>query len=148
MKALINALKTMFEAGITAGRITAGEVFKGINNDPFKVPLSSYPYIALDVGGERVEEINGAETQKRVKTVLIEFAVQVLDTATALDNLLDLIDQCKAELERSANRTTTGEPHTWAKTITHFAWGNDENFFRGAQVQVDYFDIEDRYIDY
>jgi hypothetical protein len=144
MKTLIDDLKTMFEAAITAGNITATTVYKGFDKLPNQIPFAAYPYIALDDGGERVEDTNSDTAQRRYYSVIIEFAVYVMSQTTSIDNILDLSN----EIEKSANRKKDG--HVWGVSIQPFAATDEsgQNFFRGRTVIVDYYQLEERAFDY
>lgn len=147
MKTLINNLKTIFEAAITAGTITATTVFKGLQDIPDLAAISQYPYIMIDDGGERVEDTSSNMAQNRFYSVLIEFACySAQNVSEAMDNILDLSTQIKTVLEKEANRQKDG--HIWGIVISPFEWNEDMYFFRGRRVTVDFIELENRYFQY
>jgi hypothetical protein len=148
MKILINNLVTVFNNAKTAGRVHVNSVRKGINNEPAQLTYGEFPYISFDDGGQKVDEIKSDTAIKRNFTVIIEMAVQVLNTEQALDNILDLTDEVKAELELLSNKTLLYDGHVWAMQMNTFGWGDDQKFFRGVQILCEFWKLEDRYLDY
>ena len=150
MKQLINNLVTIFNAGITAGRIRKASVIKGIHQDPAQIGYDRFPCIEIDDGGQRVDtNASHSDTaQLRVYTVILCFSVNVLDITQPLDDILDFTDEVKAELELQANRPMILDGHNWGINITNFSWGDDNRFFRGSQVMIEFYDLEDRFSDY
>lgn len=148
MKQLIDNLIQIYKAAVVAGRITLNSVRKGIHNDPALIPLGEYPYIAFDDGGQKVEDVNSNTAQRRIFTVLIEIGVYALDLESALDLILDTIDACKAELESESNRSLLYDSHVWAISMTPFAWGPENQFFRGVQIACNFLELEPKFNDY
>lgn len=134
------------EAAITADTLDASIVLKGFGNLEEDVPEEQYPYVAVDDGGERVEDINN-DTQNRIYTVMLYIAAFQMDEKLALDTILDISNQVKTEFEKEANRQLDG--HVWGVSIETFASSEDNNnFFRGRRIAVDYMELEDRYNPY
>lgn len=148
MKDLINNIIAFFTSVLDTGSLSAKIVYKGFENMPDQVPPDKFPYIAIDDGGERVERGEvGQSTQNRIYTVLIEFGVLVKNPATILDNVLDLSDQIKALIETEANRQLDG--HVWGISIVPFeAEDENEQKFAGRRIAVDFWELEDTYMDY
>lgn len=146
MKSLINSVKSILENAITAGTISkptnieAIDVLKGIKEDPTTSLVLQHFYIALDDGGERVEDTNSDTAQIRYYSIILEMGCATLDEQLALDYILDLSNQVKTVLE--ANRLKDG--HIFGVSIVPMTITYDGNFFRGRQVTVDYFETEDR----
>lgn len=147
MKSLIDNIITFLQSAITAGDVSANTVKKGFENLEDRVPIVSFPYIAVDDGGERVEEA-GTNTQNRIYSVIIEMGAFTGDIETSLDAILDLSDEVKAEFEKEANRQYDG--HVWGVSIEPFVVETEDNkFFRGRRVTIDFWRLEDReYIPY
>lgn len=147
MKTLINNLKTIFETAISNSEITkANTVFKGIHEDPEKIPFNLFNYIALDDGGERVEESGSSTAQNRFYSVIIEMGVYSTNRDNSLDDVLDLSNEVKTVLEKQTNRQK--DSHVWGINITTFAWETEMYFYRGRTVVVDFIELEDKYFDY
>jgi hypothetical protein len=146
MKTLIDGLKAMFEAGITNGRIRSATVFKGLREQIDLIPDTQFPYIAIDDGGERVEDAGSNKAQNHFYTVMLEFGVKDLSIELAINDILDFVEECKDELELEANRKL--DSHKWGINIGTFNWEKDMQFYRGRVVQVDFLELEDRYDDY
>ena len=145
MKTLINNLITVYRNAI-GSTLSAKIVIKGFDQaEPSQVPISQYPYLALDDGGEVVEANIANSTQIRKYTVSFFFAVIIGNPETSLDDILDLSDEIKTILELQANRQKDG--HTWGITVTPIAGELDvDKFFRGRQVNVEFNEIE--FVDY
>ena len=142
MKDLINNIITFLETAITAGDITATKVFKGLDTMPETIPIEAYPYIAIDDGGERVEDL-ASGTSNRIYSVVFEMGVYVSDTGKSLDDILTLADEVKTTLELEANRLKDG--HIWGINITPFQLEDaTKKIFRGRVVTVDYMETEFR----
>jgi hypothetical protein len=142
LKTLIDDIVAFLNAAITATDLSAKIVLKGWGGLAEDVPEARYPYVAVDDGGERVEDINN-DTQNRIYTVVFEIASFAYDEQTALDEALDVTAEVKAEIEKEANRQLDG--HIWGVTIIPFGSVDDNNnFFRGRRVAVDYMKLEDR----
>lgn len=149
MKKLIANLIAIYQAAVTAGRVKLGSVRKGISPDPEKlISMGEYPFIAFDDGGQSVEEVKSDQAQRRVFTVIIEIGVYSPNLEQALDDVLDLFDACKAELELEENRPLLYDSHIWAINVTTFAWGTVPKFFRGMQIMCRFYDLEPRFSDY
>ena len=144
MKDLIDNLKTIFDAAIAAGTVSAVRVFKGLQNEPAQVANTEYPYIMIDEGGERTEvdpEPDSTRAQNRFFDVIIEMGTYSLDLKQALDDILTLSDEVKAILELEANRQKDG--FVWGVSITPFGWEDEGSFFRGRQIVMTYYELED-----
>lgn len=152
MKTLINNLVAMTEAAVTAGtivkpsEISAIKVFKGFRDAPTSTVTQNEFYIAIDENGERIENTPSKNAQKRIYSVMFELGVYAMDAARSLDYILDLSDNLKTVVEALANRKLDG--HIYAKTINPMSIQYDTFFFRGRQIQVDYFELEDRVNEY
>jgi hypothetical protein len=147
MKSLITSIITALRNAITAGDINATTVYKGFQEMPAIIPYTAYPYIAIDDGGERVEDNSAAETQTRYYSIVVEMGIQVINQETSLDEILDLSDEVKTTLEKETNRFLDG--HAWGISITpYIEQGADKNFYRGRRVIIDYFKLEDNYGEY
>jgi hypothetical protein len=148
MKDLINNIITFLQTGITNGDINIGsdhgqqiattDVYKGVSSLPATLPRR--PYIAIDDGGERVEDTGGDDSDMRVYSIIFEMASFVLKRETALDDVLDLSNQVKGVIELEANRLKDG--HTWGISIQPFeAQDQSGNFFKGRKVVVEYNEV-------
>jgi len=144
LKELIDNLKTIFDAAIAAGTVSAVRVFKGLQNEPAQVANTEYPYIMIDEGGERTEvdpEPDSTRAQNRFFDVIIEMGTYSLDLKQALDDILTLSDEVKTILELEANRQKDG--FVWGVSITPFGWEDEGSFFRGRQIVMTYYELED-----
>lgn len=142
MKTLIDNLVSIVRSAITSGYISANSVFKGFGGLESIVPEMVTPYIAIDDGGERVEDITN-DTQKRVYSVVFEIGVFLMDEEAALDSVLDISSELKAEIEKETNRQKDG--HTWGVDIVPFGSNEDNsNFFRARKIVVEFNELEDR----
>ena len=144
MKDLINDIIAAFRAAIVAGDLSALSVYKGHRDDPEEIPDKDWPFITVDEAGERTteEDVNSDSAINRLYSIAIQMAVTNNNIETALDNILDLANEAKAVLELPANRFK--DSHVWGIAITPYQWTNDEKmFFRGRQVTVEYYDLED-----
>ena len=148
MKKLINNLVQIFTSAMTIGRVAIQSVKKGIHPEPDQIALTEYPFIAFDDGGQMVEEVKSDNAQRRIFTVIIEIGVYSLNVQDALDQILDVIDQCKAEIEREDNRALLYDSHIWAVNVTTFSWNKENKFFRGAQIMCKFYELEPRFSDY
>ena len=149
MKNLIDNIITAFETAKTGGTLSVNEIYKGFRNSPEEIPINSFPYISVDDGGEYTtdEGVDSATAMNRIYSVVVEMAIWSNNIETALDNILDLANETKAVLELADNRFK--DSHIWGINITPFEWITEERyFFRGRQVTVNYYDLEDRYFDY
>lgn len=150
MKELINNLVTIFNNGVTAGRIRKATVLKGIHEDPAQIGYDRFPAIEIDDGGQRVD-VNASKSdsaQLRIYSVILNFSVNVLSVEKVIDDILDFVDECKKELELQANRPMILDGHDWSVNVTNYAWEEDNKFFRGAQILVEFYDLEERFSDY
>lgn len=146
MKTLIDNIVAFLRAGISNGSITATKVYKGYESMPDQVAFEAFPYIAVDDGGERVEDI-AAQTQKRYYSVTVEMGVLIYDPELSLDAILTLADEVKAVFELPANRQVDG--HTWGIKIDPFMGdAGQEKLFRGRKVTIEFHQLEDRTGDY
>lgn len=146
MNTLIDNLITIFEAAITAGTCSATKVFKGLHDFPDIAAIGQYPYIMIDDGGERVDDV-GSTAQRRVYIVIIEFACYSLkDLTESLEQVLSLSNEIKALLELEANRQKQG--HTFGVRIDAFGWQEDMYFFRGRRVMIEFHELEERIFEY
>jgi hypothetical protein len=144
VKTLIDNIITAFNTAITGGTLSAVQVYKGFRDNPEEIPFKSYPYISIDDAGERTTEegVDSNTAINRIYSIAIEMAVWTNDIESSLDNILDLADETKAVLELPANRFK--DSHIWGVAILPFQWVQDEKyFFRGRQVTVEYYDLED-----
>lgn len=150
MKKLINNIIAIFNAGVKAQRIRNATTLKGIHQDPALIGYDRFPAIEVDDGGQRVDTAmsKSDSAQTRIYTVIICFSVNVLDVEQALDDLLDFVDECKQELELESNRPQLLDGHNWGINVTNFSWGDDNKFFRGAQIMCEFYDLEERFSDY
>ena len=148
MKTLINNLILIFKNAVIAGRVHVNSVKKGIAPDPSLIGLGEYPFISFDDGGQSVEEIKSDQAQRRVYNVIIEIGINVMNVEMALDSILDIVDECKKELELEANRPLLYDSHVWAVNMTTLSWGSDKQFFRGVQIACKFYDLEIRMSDY
>ena len=148
MKALINNIKFFLEAAITAGDISAGSikdknVFKGFENDPEKISLAAYPYIAIDDGGEEVRDAGSNTGQLRIFKIILEIGVKTLSRTASLDDLLDLTQEVREEMEKEKNRQK--DDLNFGVSIDPFEGPAEEQFcFRGRQILIEYEEIEDK----
>jgi hypothetical protein len=149
MDSLINNIKAFLEADISSGSIDATIVIKGLDENPQDMAKNLYPYIALDDGGERVEEVDSDTAQLRVYSVIFEIGVYQAGgdaRANTLDDILSISGQVKTSVEAEANRQK--DSHIWGKNIVPFAFEAKGGFFRGRTITVDYTELEDRYLNY
>jgi hypothetical protein len=150
MKDLIDNIIVFLKAAITAGDINVGsitttDVYKGYWNQPNTPPRGSY--ITVDDGGERTELNDSNTAQWRVYVIRLEFAIFHPDVESALDDILDLSNQVKAEMEKAANRQEDGM--IWGLDIVPFEMGDpDDDFWRGRQVIIEYRKLEDTFFQY
>ncbi len=144
MKDLIDDIIAAFNTARTGGTLSAKRVYKGFQNNPEEIPRKFYPYISVDEAGERTteENVDSNTAINRIYSIAIEMAVWTNSIDDSLDNILDLANEVKAVLELPANRFK--DSHIWGIAILPFQWVQDEKyFFRGRQVTVDYWDLED-----
>jgi hypothetical protein len=146
MNTLIDNLITIFKNAIDAGTVSAKTAYKGIHDDPDFIPIDAYPYIAIDDGGEKVEDSGTENTRWRKFSVNIEFATYSTDMENALSSMLQLSDEIKTTFELEANRQKHGQ--AWGVSIQPLAGIKDNYFIRGRLVTVEYMDLEDGYFDY
>jgi hypothetical protein len=145
LKTLIDDIITALNTAITGGSLSATRVYKGFQNNPEEIPRKFYPYISVDEGGERTtdEGVDSNTAINRIYSIVIEMAVWTNDIEDSLDNILDLADEVKSVLELPANRFK--DSHIWGIAILPFEWTQDEKYFyRGRQVTVEYYDLEDK----
>ncbi len=141
MKTLINNIVAFLRAA-TSTQLNTAKIFKGFSNVPELVPIEKYPYVAVDDGGERTEDL-AKDSDNRFFSVLMEMAVLSGDLEKAMDDLFDLFDEVKTEFEKEVNRQKDG--HIWAITTTPFEGNIDNNqFYRGRVITVDFMAIEFR----
>jgi hypothetical protein len=148
MKTLLDALIAIFAAKITANTINLKKIYKGLSSIPDQPPVDMFPYLAIDEGGERVEDVSN-EQQKRIYSVKFEFACLSFDSEKNIDTILDLSDQIKSTLEEQGNRQKDG--HVWGIQIDPFDGQLEDGakfYYRGRTVIVDYELLEPRYLDY
>ena len=146
MKTLINNIKTFLESAITAGRVSATVVVKGLWEEPEQVPMNVYPFISIDDGGERVEDNSSNKSQTRYYTVVLVLGAYNTDRANSIDAIIDLTDEVKKEFETLANRQKDG--HIWGVSIIPWYWEDQRGYFRGRVITIDYFELEDRIFEY
>jgi hypothetical protein len=152
MKTLINNLYAIFGAAVTAGTIIKPaniegiDILKGIKEDPTTELVLQHFYIALDDGGERVEDIISNKSQKRYYSIVLEMGVYAPDRELSLDYILDLTNQVKNVLELSTSRQKDG--HIFGVSIVPMTITYDNGFFRGRQIIIDYYEVEDRIFEY
>lgn len=151
MKTLINDLKSGLEAAITAGSINTKKIYKGLHEDPSQLPLTKFPYVALDEDGERVEDTDSNMAQIRVYRVIFDMATYRISRTLAVDSILDLTQEVKDWLELDSTklllRTNNSDldGHRFAIDVFPYEWNQDEKyFFRGRTVIVEFFELEDR----
>lgn len=148
MKTLILALETIFNAEITAGNVDFKKVIVGLQDAPAQMADTEYPYIMIDEGGEGtdIDNADSMETQIRKYRVVFEFGSYSLkDVRTAMLKVLDLSQQAKTIIEANQQPLGTDEVDgiTWGIEITPFGWGDENSFFRGRQVIIEYTLLED-----
>jgi hypothetical protein len=121
---------------------------KGFDDtEPDQVPIERYPYVMVDDGGEKVDANTAQSTQTRSYTVSLFMAVISGDSEDSLDKILDLANEVKTLFELEANRQKDG--HTWGVNINPVAGLLDNNkFFRGRFVDVEFNELEDNYNEY
>ncbi len=142
MKTLINNIKTFLDAGIIVGDIHANTVIKGLQNEPWQLADSEYPYITLDDGGERTELNDSQDAQTRFYSVIIEIGCYSLENiSAAMDDCFDLLDEMKSEIEKEKNRQLDG--FVWGISSTPFTWTDESKFFRGRQIIIEWYELED-----
>jgi len=152
MKTLINNLVAILEGAITAGQIVAPtniegiDVIKGLKEDPTTTLALQRFYIALDDGGERVEDISINKSQRRFYSVVMELGVYAPDAELSLDYILDLSNNVKTVLELESSRQKDG--YIFGVSVTPLVLAYDQHFFRGRQIVIDFFEVEDRIFDY
>jgi hypothetical protein len=143
---LVDQLIALYNAAILAGSVDAKRVFKGVYADPSLIDNDSFPYIAIDDGGETSKLSESQNTLERNFAIKIEMAVRVQDRELALTNLLLLNDQVKAIFDGPAGRFADGR--TWSTNTQTFAWEDAPYFYRGRQVTVEYKEYLLDYLDY
>ena len=144
MKDLIDSVQTFLTTDLVTA--TAKVVEKGLPEDPQQIPFTNYPYIALGDGGERTAETDSEGSLNRFFSVLLVMAVYAIDKATALDNILDMSNTVKASIETEANRQVDGL--VWGRNIATFDWGDENGFYMGRTVNIEYRELELTYFDY
>jgi hypothetical protein len=149
LKDLIDSIIAAFNVAIGLGTLSAVSVYKGFKDNPEEIPDKDWPFITVDDGGERTTE-DGVESNtaiNRIYSIIIQMAVTSNNMETSIDNILDLANEAKTVLELEANRFK--DSHIWGVEIIPFQYVQSEKyFFRGRQVTVEYYDLEDRYDDY
>jgi hypothetical protein len=149
MRTLINNIDTFLKQAITDGNINVGTAYNiPITTEDVYVGLSSVPenlgrrpWIALDDGGERVEEIEIDSSHNRFYTVVVEMGLYVHDKETALGEVLDFSNTVKAEFETLANRQLDG--HVWGVNIVPFEFEqSSQQFYRIRQVSIEFLEVE------
>jgi hypothetical protein len=140
LKTLLNNIKSGLESSITAGRLSVTSIVKGLAQAPDKIPFTKYPFIAIDDNGESVKSISTESSQVRVYSVVFTIGTYAMNIETAIDSVLDISDQLKAEIESDALQFYNG--HEWGLSITPWEWADEQYFFRGRTVTVDYFRTE------
>ena len=146
MKSLIDNMETFLTTDLVSGTVKVIE--KGLPQDPQQIPFNSYPYIALGDGGERTEDSNsgGQESQTRFFSVLLVMAVYAMNKETALDNILDLSNTVQASIETQSNRLVDGL--VWGRNIASFDWEDENGFYMGRTITVEYRELQLNYSDY
>jgi len=145
LKTLINNIFAYLDAVKATSELSAQSVWKGFSSVPENIPIDSFPYVAIDDGGERVENGSvGQGTQNRFYSVIIEMGVAIFEYEDSLDAIFDLSNEVKALFEKEANRQKDG--HIWGVNITPFqGQGSNQQFFRGRSVTVEFWELEDTY---
>lgn len=150
MKDLINNLIAIYTALIGDSSFSAKSVWKGFSTMPDQMAVDLYPYLAIDDGGERVEDAAQA-TSNRFYTVVMEMGVIVYDPKVSLDNILDLSNETKTILELETTRISIGDEnidgHIWGIRIDPFELQDEKtkkSLFRGRTVNVDFQQLEFR----
>jgi hypothetical protein len=149
MRTLISNIDTYLKAGVNDGSITAGtdsntpittgDIYIGVNSLPDLLPRR--PYITLDDGGERVENITIDAAHDRIYSVIFEMGIYIHYKEDALLESLDFSDQVKTVVEKEANRQLDG--HLWGISINTFGFETDQQgFYRVRQVVVDFMENE------
>ena len=141
MKTLINNIKSFLEAA-TGTQLSQATIFKGFAKVPEDIPVEFFPYVAIDDGGERTEEL-AKDSDNRFFSIAMEMAVVNPELEDAMDGILDLFDEVRTEFEKQVNRQKDG--HIWAITTTPFE-GNIDNqqFYRGRTLIVDFWEVQFR----
>lgn len=110
------------------------------------IPLTSYPYILIDDGGERTEVVT-ADAQKHWFTVELEMMTYFTSNEDPLFDVLTFSEQIKSVFELEENRLMDGM--TFGVTITPILYpGEQSNFYRGRRVTIDYHFLEDTFEQY
>lgn len=105
------------------------------------IPLTAYPYILLDDGGERTEVINGT-TQTRTYRIEVELMGHFDLVEDSLKAILDFSNQVKAVFELQANRQMEGM--IFGVQVTPILTEADQGrVYRGRRIVVEYKDMED-----
>lgn len=142
MKYLINQIELFLNNAVIRQDLRKCRIYKGFNSMPDEVPSEGFPYIAIDDGGERIENL-ASSTQNRKYRVLVECAVLIQDPKRSLDAILDFSNEIKAQFELPANRLYDG--HVWGIEIQPFIGaGKDKALYRARQVTIEFNQLEDR----
>lgn len=154
---LLTDIRDFLKAAREAGDIpktsnNTSTVFLGMENLNRQIPMTDYPYIAIDDGGERTEVVSST-TQNRFYIVNLEFMVHELvgavdyEESKSLIECLNFSNKIKEVLEREENRRLDGM--TFGVNITPLLFGDEQgNAFRGRRVSIEYRDLEDRYFEF
>lgn len=144
MKTIIDNVQSFLITDLVSGTVKVVE--KGLPEDPQQIPFNNYPYIALGDGGERTENNTGSENQNRFFSVLLVMAVYAMKKETALDNILDLSNDVQASIEKIANRQCDGL--VFGRNIATFDWAQEQGFYMGRTVTIEYQELQDIYFNY
>lgn len=155
-KDLIKAIGTFLELARANGDIRdvqqpgANRVWYGYGSKNGQgIPLSAYPYILLEDGGERTEPTNSTSGtfQNKFFNVEIEMLAYFNSNEDPLFDILDFSEQIKTVFEKEDNRLADGM--TFGIQITPILYpGEQGNFYRGRRVVVEYRILEDTYDQY
>lgn len=105
------------------------------------IPLTAYPYILLDDGGERTEVINGT-TQTRTYRIEVELMGHYDLVEDSLNAILNFSNQVKAAFELRENRLMEGM--IFGVQITPILTEAEQGrVYRGRRIVVEYKDMED-----
>lgn len=149
---LIQAIATFLTVDRKAGEIpatassAADQVIVGMDSKRRPIPLTAYPYILLEDGGERTEMIN-ATTQKRFYMVEVELMSYFPNEQDSLKDATIFASKVKASFEKIENRLLDGL--NFGLNVTPILFDDEQGrLYRGRKIIVEYFDLENIFEQY
>lgn len=141
MNALLQAIQAYLLAAVQANTLHAAQVYLGLTAIPDSIPMVSFPYVAIDDAGETGDPNVANSTINRKFSVLFEVGVAIADTDESLKQMLDLCDELRDLILLPANRQKDGV--VWGINITPFIGSENAVPFRGRQITVEFWELEE-----